>query len=89
MRFRAARDMIRVAADWSLVENGADNAKTGRATTGLILILVLLLFDGGFGYSEDLGQFAGGKPALVDIVTTDNPACRREVPLDLVVRETV
>ena len=44
-----------VAADWGLVENGADNIKPGRATMRLILIiviLVLLLGGGGFGYSR-------------------------------------
>jgi hypothetical protein len=54
MRSRAMRDM-RLAADWSLVQNGADNIKTGRATMGLILIiviLVLLLGGGGYGYSR-------------------------------------
>jgi hypothetical protein len=47
--------MIRVAADWSLAENGADNIKTGSAAMSLILIiliLVLLLGGGGFGYSR-------------------------------------
>ena len=55
MRSRAVRDMIRVAADWKPVENGADDIKTGRATMSLILIiviLVLLLGGGGFGYSR-------------------------------------
>jgi hypothetical protein len=61
MRSRALRDMIRVAADWNLVENGAHNVKTGRATMSLILIIVILirlLGGGGFGYSR-YGTAAG------------------------------
>ena len=55
MRSRAVGDMIRVAADWSLVGNSAGDIKTGRATMSLILIiviLILLLGGGGYGYSR-------------------------------------
>ena len=43
MRSRAMRDMIHLAADRSLVENAADNIKTGRATMSLILIIIILV----------------------------------------------
>jgi hypothetical protein len=54
MRSRAVRDLIRAAVDLSLVENGAGDIKTERATMRLILIILILvlLFGGGFGYSR-------------------------------------